>query len=1293
MKKMKALSLLLAAALTVSSVAVNDTTADAAKKPKLSKTKVSIAVGSTYKIKVKNGAKKAKVTWTTSNKKIVKIAKKNSKGKTAYAQVKGLKKGKATIKASYKLGKSKAKVLRCTVTVTKKKATATTAPTQAATNAPATATATPVITNAPQQTTAPESTVKPTKTPKPTATVKPSAEPWENLDADVIDVLKCTYLDVADGVKATTNADGSVTLDYSGTSYKGARWYFGSAEGEGEERVTTQKPINLENYSYVVVEGVNQEGLTADEEGKMHDLNAQFLDALDKAEHGGELEIDTQSNIAFPIKFELTDATKRTNVVAFEIYSLGSAESAKAGPITVKSVKIYKDKATYEKLTGSTDPQPSAVPTPDPAKSVKLDLSKADTTKCDEAVVGEDGSLKITAKSDALGKDAVINIPEEIIAKQYTKMYIEYSDVEGTFSFKYRAQDETKRPKDWDGYDWAYQDAKYLLPATSNVKVVTFREDAVPVDQVVFFNVQTKGTITIKSVTFTDPKNDETVQPSATPSTEPSATPSTEPSATPSTEPSATPSTEPSATPSTSPSTEPSATPTASPTAIPAYDDTNAVTGDAMAVISEGKVVNGGAAAYKVATPIVADGTIDDVWADVPAYAFISAYEDQAAMAKVAWDNNNLYVIVRVKDAKIVDSLEEDDWGNMVDYKRDGGELFLNEDNSAGNTYDRNLDAFQYRFTGFTSDTSTSAITAGCDNAKALYSGIVADYKFTGDGYIMEYMVPWADAANIKAGKDVGFELHVFDCADGDRRQEMGLLTTASDLYKDPSHFGTLTLYSADEPDAGIVKEPEVNTEFEPYELDLSKGLNTGDAGTVSFEEGLLNFNAVDGVYIPLGNVYKNGDSINVTITGASDKPIRSYVGPALSGNSTEVYNPTPINEKYTLVLKDDVCNQPTDGGKGPYLLIKKVGWNDSDRITGSISKITVQKVDPTAPVEIKGTTVDLEAAKEHKVSWNPSDNEIDYGVFNNTDTVTHNEYLWGQDAVKFYNLTDVMGDMVIKVPTDALYTSVEVEYSDYTVAQGEITKGIGIKYVIEGDDESDPWHGHAIQQFPEEASGKFTINFDAEHLGKITKLKISNTKSDSKITLKSITFKKEAVTGTKSNIPTAAEKIALSGTIDGKEVSEDIDLAGMDLFVEQNSDMFTTLTKMAGKESGSIEKTYGDNTTVYTPSGAGKGVLSMNNGETKATVEIKTPAEGKVKATFDVDEKNIYVVEVDQADPGKLTITKDNTSGYEINIVESESGYTMTYTTASGEVVKIDKNSGAYSLIASGAVSAGYYK
>ena len=70
----KTLAVLMALSVVIPG-GVAPTSEAAAKKVKLSKTKVSIQVGKTKKISIKNAKKGAKVTWKTSNKKVVKIVK------------------------------------------------------------------------------------------------------------------------------------------------------------------------------------------------------------------------------------------------------------------------------------------------------------------------------------------------------------------------------------------------------------------------------------------------------------------------------------------------------------------------------------------------------------------------------------------------------------------------------------------------------------------------------------------------------------------------------------------------------------------------------------------------------------------------------------------------------------------------------------------------------------------------------------------------------------------------------------------------------------------------------------------------------------------------------------------------------------------------------------------------------------------------------------------------------------------------------------------------------------------
>lgn len=157
MKKKLCTPLLLVAMLaTVLSGTGQNAQIQAAKKPLLNKKKLSICVGKTAKVSVKNAKKKSKTTWKTSNKKVLKIVKKKTKS-NSYAVVKGVKKGKASLTAVYKAGKTSRK-LKCNVTISAKKA-------QKNKN-----TSTPLVPNKPTATPIATPIITPTATPTATPT-------------------------------------------------------------------------------------------------------------------------------------------------------------------------------------------------------------------------------------------------------------------------------------------------------------------------------------------------------------------------------------------------------------------------------------------------------------------------------------------------------------------------------------------------------------------------------------------------------------------------------------------------------------------------------------------------------------------------------------------------------------------------------------------------------------------------------------------------------------------------------------------------------------------------------------------------------------------------------------------------------------------------------------------------------------------------------------------------------------------------------------------------------------------
>lgn len=169
MKKVKkTLAVALTFAMTV--VMVPQSALAAKKQVKLNKKSVSVAVGKTVKVKLKNNKKKVK--WTVvSGKKNVALSKKGKTGVT----IKGKRVGKAKVQA--KIDKKK---YVCTVTVTNKNKAQTTVAKKTA--APGNTTGTTAGKNT--GSTAAKPTATPTPTPTPTSTPTPTTNPTVTLSAD-----------------------------------------------------------------------------------------------------------------------------------------------------------------------------------------------------------------------------------------------------------------------------------------------------------------------------------------------------------------------------------------------------------------------------------------------------------------------------------------------------------------------------------------------------------------------------------------------------------------------------------------------------------------------------------------------------------------------------------------------------------------------------------------------------------------------------------------------------------------------------------------------------------------------------------------------------------------------------------------------------------------------------------------------------------------------------------------------------------------------------------------------------
>ncbi|MBE5928869.1 MAG: hypothetical protein E7267_05805 [Lachnospiraceae bacterium] len=354
----KTLALFFAAVLLITSVPADET--QAARKPKLSKKRVSVDVGSKIKIKIKNAVKSAKVSWKIKNKSgSAMIVKKKSKGKKAYVQVMGVSAGKVKLVAKYK-APAKKKKLTCTITVREKAVTPTVQPpvnvtqappaepdvTQNPTDAPMDTqeptvpeeTETPVAPEEPTQEPTKEPTKAPTKAPTPTPTKKPTASPKPTPvpDRDPAEVV----LD-KESVLIVGYTEAEVTLGSDGSaSYENTAGFSGFMMP-----IPSQYILNNGDSFYI----------TVDYTSTGCDARAYLVvNEVDEA----------RSNILGPTASRLAGKMTATDDNVNYIYIKASAYNTKFTSLKINSITISNDAS--EAPTAAPTVKPTATPTPEP---------------------------------------------------------------------------------------------------------------------------------------------------------------------------------------------------------------------------------------------------------------------------------------------------------------------------------------------------------------------------------------------------------------------------------------------------------------------------------------------------------------------------------------------------------------------------------------------------------------------------------------------------------------------------------------------------------------------------------------------------------------------------------------------------------------------------------------------------------------------------------------------------------------------------------------------------------------
>jgi len=205
---------------------------------------------------------------------------------------------------------------------------------------------------------------------------------------------------------------------------------------------------------------------------------------------------------------------------------------------------------------------------------------------------------------------------------------------------------------------------------------------------------------------------------------------------------------------------------------------------------------------FRAAGAIVIDGNEND-WDDVPKHKMRQYYDldgpidnkfDLSSYFKMLWDDDNLYVFIKVLDNTI--SVNADN-----DWEKDSFELFIDGDNSKNSPADDNI---PHTYPGsydsndeqlrFVWQETVQRLPWGYDNSTFEYS-----YTQTNKGWNLEIKMPFDALTDFpgQAGHVFGVEFHIND-NDGDGRQNFLKWHSESDYtYLYPSLFSSAYLFDS----------------------------------------------------------------------------------------------------------------------------------------------------------------------------------------------------------------------------------------------------------------------------------------------------------------------------------------------------------------------------------------------------------------------------------------------------------------------------------------------------------------
>jgi len=191
----------------------------------------------------------------------------------------------------------------------------------------------------------------------------------------------------------------------------------------------------------------------------------------------------------------------------------------------------------------------------------------------------------------------------------------------------------------------------------------------------------------------------------------------------------------------------------------------------------EEKEYRQGTAAY--GTPEI-DGVEDHAWSRAEMLEidrYLTTGKGAAGFAKVLWDEENLYVLIKVEDPVLDDT-------SPNAYEQDSVEVFVDETNSKAASYGPGVGQYRVNFNNVATF-NTADIAAGFESATVVNA--------TNTGYTVEMKIPFR-IITPKNGTKIGFDVQINDGENGARHTLVKWNDTTDQGWQDPSVFGELTL-------------------------------------------------------------------------------------------------------------------------------------------------------------------------------------------------------------------------------------------------------------------------------------------------------------------------------------------------------------------------------------------------------------------------------------------------------------------------------------------------------------------